>query len=452
MPEHFRITESTVVQGILRCGSNDVSLGIANSQRHIVFRKNYILIVIFLLFCEFMDVTVTVNIDPVISKIRFHPVDTVCGVGDSLTLGTTTGHACRSAGHSPDSHKTTLSVFEESGCVVLVVNCTAGEMPAGSIFGWEQCCIECIRDIQLSPVDKILGHCMPPAHGTMIYSIGIILEEQVPFPVVVDHAVRVIGPAFFIGEVILFAVCFLLLLFVDSRSFCLCIRCRGCGCCGFGFLHGGFRCRSSCIRRHCVHSCIRFSDWSRFRGCSRCLLSFFRCFFLLLIFGLSVFSRNLFFCRSRGFAFLTVIRFCFFRNCDFRRTFNRFTDGTIGNDRFYGSRLLDDRSQVDIVVCKNDCTCTGKYHHGRSGNRHGFDQIRFRVVFFFHDFQKPSCLEISKGIKDLWGRKESYNLQYQFTPLLQSFSSKFVSDYICHMVNASERILSIKIHVLKRNS
>ena len=214
-----------------------------------------------------------------------------------------------------------------------------------------------------------------------------------PFSVVVDHAVGVVGPAFFIGEVILFAIGFFFLFFVDSRCFCLCIGCRGSGCCGFGFLYGGFRCRSCCIRRHCVHSCIRYSDWSRFRSHIRCLPGFIRCFFLLLISRLFAFCGNILFCRSRGFAFLTVVCFCFFWNSDFRRTFNRFTDGTIGNDRFYGSRLLDDRSQVDIVVCKNDCTCTGKYHHGRSGNRHGFDQIRFRVVFFFHDFQKPSCLE-----------------------------------------------------------
>ena len=64
-------------------------------------------------------------------------------------------------------------------------------------------------DGQLLPMHEVFAHRMAPVHIAPTPAIRIVLEEQMPLAVVIDHAIGIIGPAAFGAEVELRAELFL---------------------------------------------------------------------------------------------------------------------------------------------------------------------------------------------------------------------------------------------------
>ena len=104
-------------------------------------------------------------------------------VGDALGLVVSVGSIHRNEGAPA-----------ETGGIVLIHHGAAAEDGAQIVRGQ--------GNVQVFPVHEVLGNGVSPVHIAPETAVGIILIEQMPFPVLVDHSVGVVHPAPVRGEVV----------------------------------------------------------------------------------------------------------------------------------------------------------------------------------------------------------------------------------------------------------
>ncbi|MBA7694955.1 hypothetical protein ES703_103571 [subsurface metagenome] len=121
-----------------------------------------------------------------------HRVAFVFGEGSPAII--TVGNTFSSPGAGPGGDDHLLGARLPTRRVVLVQNPAAGERPVAAFLVVD-------GNWQLLPMNQVLTDRMSPMHITPVPAIGIVLEVEVPFAVIINHSVTVIVPPDLLREV-----------------------------------------------------------------------------------------------------------------------------------------------------------------------------------------------------------------------------------------------------------